>query len=190
MPTVRRRRLPRRRSRSRSPARARPRAGRSRPPRSPTARKDAAHAPAPTTSNARNRRSGDVRGAGEERRDRPCDADEAPEDDRLAAVAVEDPLDALDHGRRDVEARAVARQELAPEPAAEQVAGRVAGGGCEPDEPEERDDRDVAVARDRAAEHDRQLARHEQADEGRGLQVGEHGDERIRPVRRAPVRAA
>ena len=65
--------------------------------------------------------------AGQERRDRPHEPDEAPDQDRDAAVAVEEVLDVAQPLLGDLEPRAVALEEAAAEPAAEHVGGQVAG---------------------------------------------------------------
>src|SRR3954454_15831653 len=65
-------------------------------------------------------------GAGQARRDGAHDPDEAPDEDRLGPVAVEEALDELEARGRDADAGAVRLQEPPPEPAAEEQAREVA----------------------------------------------------------------
>src|SRR4051794_22920226 len=122
-----------------------------------------------------------ARRAGEERRDGAHDPDEAPDEDRLRPVAVEEALDELEAGGRDADPRAVRLQEPPSEPAAEQEAREVAEGGGRPGDEDHHRQADVALRGDDAAEHDRGLARRDQADERAGLEEGERGDERVGP---------
>src|SRR5919202_1409298 len=94
--------------------------------------------------------------AGQERGDGADDADEAPDEDRLGAVAVEERLDAGEPLGGHAEARPARDQEAAAEAAAEHE------------------------ARD-AAEHDGRLARRDEPHERAGLEEGERRDERVRP---------
>ena len=95
-----------------------------------------------------------ARRAGEERGDRAHEADEAPDQDRLAAVAVEELLDALEPRRGDAEPRAVRDQEAPPEAAAEPEAREVAERGGDP-----RDQRASAAGRRRPRPRRRRRAR-------------------------------
>ena len=63
------------------------------------------------------------RRAGQERRQRAHEADEAPDQDRRAAVAVEEAVDLVQALLGDLQLRPVALEEAAPEPAAERVGG-------------------------------------------------------------------
>ena len=69
---------------------------------------------------------GHLAAAGDERRQRADQADEAADQDRLAAVAGEVALDLLEALVSDPEALAVPDEEVAAEPRAEQEADRVA----------------------------------------------------------------
>src|SRR3954470_7399772 len=122
-----------------------------------------------------------ARGAGEERRDGAHDPDEAPDEDRLRSVAVEEALDELEAGGRDADARAVRLQEPPSEPAAEEEAGEVAEGGGRPGDEDHHREAHVALGGDDAAEHDRGLARRDETDERAGLEERERGDERVGP---------
>ena len=113
--------------------------------------------------------------------DRADDADEAPDEDRLAAVLVEEALDLLQALLGDVDARAVALEEPAAQPAAEHEAREVAGDGARPDDRDQRDEADLPLAGDDAADDDRRLAGDEQTDERAGLTEREHGDEQVGP---------
>ena len=62
------------------------------------------------------------------------EADEAPDEDRLAAVAVEERLDLLQPLLGDLHRGAVLDQEVAAEPPAEVVARAVAGDRARPDD--------------------------------------------------------
>src|SRR4029079_9988451 len=72
------------------------------------------------------------RRAGQERRDRADEADEAPDEDRLRAVMVEERLDALQPRRRDADPRAAGDDEAPAEALAEREAREVAPGGGDP----------------------------------------------------------
>jgi hypothetical protein len=61
-----------------------------------------------------------LRRAGHERRERAHEPDEAADEDRLASVAGEVPLDLLDSLSGELDPRAVLDEEVAAEPAAEQ----------------------------------------------------------------------
>ena len=66
------------------------------------------------------------RAAGDERGEGAHEADEAADEDRLAAVAGEVVVDLLEALVADPEPRPVAQEEVAAEPAADEEAGRVA----------------------------------------------------------------
>ena len=124
---------------------------------------------------------GQPRGAGDERRERPHQSDEAADQDRLAAVALEVGLDLLEPLLRDLEARPVALEEAAPEPAADVEAGGVAEDGAGPDQPDQREQLDLALPCDNAGrDHDRLAGRH-QPDERSRLQEGSHAHQRVGP---------
>ena len=120
-----------------------------------------------------------ARGAGDERRERADEPDEAADEDRRAAVAVEEALDLLQPGLGDLDPRAVADEELAAQPAAEHVARHVAGHRRGPHDRQQRDDVDLPLSGDDAAEQDRGLPRRDEADEGAGLEEGHHADEHV-----------
>src|SRR5205823_1596040 len=108
-----------------------------------------------------------------ERRERAHEADEAADHDRLAAVPVEVVLDMLEALLGDPQTLPVAEHELAPNSPPDQEAQAVAGHRADPDDPDERNDRDRALARDDAAEDDRELPR---------LEEPHHADERVSPL--------
>ena len=122
------------------------------------------------------------RGAGDERRDRADEADEAADQDRHPAAALEEALDVLEALLGDLHARAVADHEVAAEPAAEHVGGEVAGDGAGPDDRDQDGERDHALARDEAADDDRRLARRDQPDERAGLEEGHDADRQVGPL--------
>src|SRR4051794_41817054 len=116
-----------------------------------------------------------ARGAGEERRDGAHDPDEAPDEDRLRSVAVEEALDELEAGGRDADARAVRLQEPPSEPAAEQEAREVAERGGRPGDEDHRRPADVAPCGGDAAAPHRGLAPRGQARETAGPAGGGGG---------------
>src|SRR3954452_18424561 len=122
------------------------------------------------------------RRAGDERRHRPDETDEAADQDRLAAVALEVALDHFEALVRDLEPRAMALEEGPPEAAPDEEARGVARDAAQPDEREQRDERDGALPSDDTADDDRELARRDQADERARLQEGENADEGIRAL--------
>jgi hypothetical protein len=121
------------------------------------------------------------RRAGQERRDRAHDADEAPDEDRLGAVAVEEALDALQAIGGDAQPRAAGDQEAATEALAEQEARQVAERGGQPGDQEDDRQVDAALRGDDAAEDDGGLAGGDEADERPGLQERERRDEQVGP---------
>ena len=106
---------------------------------------------------------GHPRAAGDERGQRPDEADEAADQDRLAAVSGEVVLDLLEPLRRDPQPRPVPHHPVAAEPLAEQEAAGVAEEGAEPDDSDRQHDRGRALAGDGAGEHDDRLARRDRA---------------------------
>ena len=94
----------------------------------------------------------------------------------MAGEVVLDPREAL---VRDPHPRAVAQDELPPQPAAEQEAHRIARQGAEPDDPDRQHDRGLALSGDRAAEDHHRLAREHQPHEGPGLQECREPDEHV-----------
>ena len=76
---------------------------------------------------------------------------------------------------------AVLDEEVAAQAAPEEVARAVAGDGARPHDRDQRDDVDLALAGDDAAEHHRRLARRDQADERAGLQERQDADEQVGP---------
>src|SRR6185312_11031035 len=89
-----------------------------------------------------------ARGAGEERCDRADEADEAPDEDRLGAVAAEELLDALEPRGADAEARAPALHERAAEAAAEREAREIAARGGGPRDQDHQRQADLALRGD------------------------------------------
>ena len=81
----------------------------------------------------------------------------------------------------------MALQPRPPELASQREAGEVAGYGARPDDRDQRDHVDLALAGDDAAEQDRRLPRRHQPDEGAGLQEREPTDEQVGEL--AEVRA-
>ena len=121
------------------------------------------------------------RAAGDEGREGADEADEAADEDRLAAVAPEVVLDLFEALVGDPEARPVADDEVAPEAAADEEAGRVAGPGGEPGDRDQDVDVDRPLAGDGAAEQHHRLAGDDEADEGAGLGEGEDADQQVGP---------
>src|SRR4051794_17538625 len=91
-----------------------------------------------------------ARGAGEERRDGAHDPDEAPDEDRLRSVAVEEALDELEAGGRDTDAGALRLQETPAQPAAEPEGREGAQRGGRPGDEEHRPPAGGAPGRGRA----------------------------------------
>ena len=108
-------------------------------------------------------------------------ADEPAHDDRLRAVAGEEPLDVFQAGGRGTEPGAVAGEERPAQPAPEQEAASVAGDGRRPDDAEQEGKLHLPPAREDTAQDDGQLAGRDQADERARLQEREPADERVRP---------
>ena len=77
----------------------------------------AAHSPVPSTLYGRKCAVAHPRAAGDERGERADEADEAPDQDRLPAVAREVGLDLGEALGRDPHLGPVAEDEVAPEPA-------------------------------------------------------------------------
>ena len=93
-----------------------------------------------------------ARRAGDERRDRAHEADEAADQDRHPAAPLEERLDLLQALLGDLHPRAVADHEVAPEPAAERVGGEVARDRAGPDDRDQHEQRDLALPGDEAAD--------------------------------------
>ena len=74
----------------------------------------------------------------------------------------------------------VREQEPAPQPAAEQVAGRVAAECAEPGQGEQGENIDVALAGDHAAQDHDRLPGHDEARERGRLKERHHPDQRVR----------
>ena len=119
--------------------------------------------------------------AGDERGEGADQADEAADEDRLAAVAGEVVLDLFEALVADPEPGAVLDHELAAEAAADEEAGRVAEPGREPGDGDQQVDVDRALAGDGAAEQHHRLAGDDEADEGAGLGEGEDPDQQVGP---------
>ena len=96
-------------------------------------------------------------------------------------MAGEVVLDLFEALVADPDPRAVGEHELAPEPAADEEAGRVAGPGREPGDRDQQVDVDRALAGDGAAEQHHGLAGDDEADEGAGLGEGEDADQEVGP---------
>ncbi len=122
-----------------------------------------------------------ARTAGDERRQRPHQADEAADQDRLAAMAAEVVLDLLEALVGDPHARAVLEDEAAAEPPADEEAHAVPGPGGEPGDRDQQVDVDRTLARDGTAEQHHGLTRDHEADAGAGLEEGEGADEEVGP---------
>src|SRR3954468_13475742 len=79
-----------------------------------------------------------LRRAGDERRDRPHEAEEAADEDRRAAALLEEALDLVEPLVGDLQPRAVLDQPLAAEVGAELVGGHVAEHGARPHDRDQR----------------------------------------------------
>ena len=75
----------------------------------------------------------------------------------------------------------MALEEAAPQPAADEEARGVAEDRAEPDQPDQRNQLDLALAGDHAAGDHHGLARRHQADERAGLEEGQHAHEHVGP---------
>ena len=128
------------------------------------------------------------RGAGDERRERPDEAEEAPDDDRHRAALVEEVLDLLEPLLGDLQPLAVLEQPPAALAPAELVGRDVADDAARPHDRDQRQQRDLALAGDQAADDHRGLARRDEAEERAGLQEGEQRRRRGRSTCRAPGR--
>src|SRR5205814_1113831 len=92
------------------------------------------------------------RRSGDERSDRANESDEAADEDRLAAVPLEEAVDLLQPLVADLHLRAMPFEELTAEPAADEEARAVAGDAARPHDREEGDDPDRAPAGDHSAD--------------------------------------
>jgi hypothetical protein len=119
--------------------------------------------------------------AGDERGEGADQADEATDQDRLAAVAGEVALDLREALRSDPHPRPVSHHKPAPEPAAEQKAGGVASPRGHPHDRDRQIERGGSLAGDRASEDDDGLARGDEADERARLEERERPDQQVRP---------
>src|SRR5215207_3579213 len=126
-------------------------------------------------------------GSRDEWRERPYQADEAADQDRLAAVPGEVVLHLPQPLLRDPDPGAVLDQESPSELRAQHEADRVAAEGGEPGDREDHRQRDVALLSDRPTQYHRELARRDQTHECPGFEEGEPADEQIRP-RAEPLR--
>ena len=124
---------------------------------------------------------GEARRPGDEGRQGPDEADEAADQDRLAAVPVEVSIHLVEPLVRDLDARAVLLEEVAPEPAADEEARGVAEDRADPDDRDQRQERDGALACDHPARDHHRLARRNEPDESARLEEGHHADERVGP---------
>ena len=80
----------------------------------------------------------------------------------------------------------MAKDEVASEAAADEEAGGVTQHGAGPHDPDERQQRDLALPGDHSADHHDRLAGSDQAHEGAGLQEREQPDQRVASTGRAP----
>ncbi len=128
------------------------------------------------------------RRAGDERRERPDQADEAPDQDRLASVALEVGLHLLEPRLGDLEARAVFLEETASKPLADEEAGGVAEYGGQPDDPDQGEQVDRALPGHYSGGYDDRLAGRHETDECAGLEEGRHCDQRVGPCPERPRR--
>ncbi len=125
---------------------------------------------------------GHIRRAGDERCEGPHEANEAADQDRLAAVLVHVALNLLEPRFGDLQACAVLDHELAAESAAEPEAHRIAHEGGKPDEADQETDVDLALAGDNASDDHGCFARSDQSDKGPGFQERQNRDEQVRPL--------
>ena len=125
--------------------------------------------------------------AGDERRQRADEADEAADQDRRAAALLEEALDLREPVLGDLQPLAVAQQPRPPEPAPQRVGRQVTGDRARPHDADQDEQRDLALAGHHAADDHRRLARRDEADERAGLEEGEHADDQVGP---RPERAA
>ena len=126
-----------------------------------------------------------ARGPGKEWGDRPHDADEAPQQDRLGAVVLEEALDALEAPGGHAKPGAAGEQEAPPKTPAEAEAREVSERRGQPGDREYQPEADLTLRRHHPAERDGRLARRHQADEGAGLEKREAGHEGVSPAAKA-----
>ena len=124
---------------------------------------------------------GQPRRTGDERRQRPDEANETPDQDGLAPVPVEVRLHLLEPRLRDLETRPVFLEEAASKPLADEEAGGVAEHGGQPDEPDQGEQIDRALPGHDSGRNDDRLAWRHETDECAGLEEGRHRDQRVRP---------
>src|SRR6185503_10489746 len=120
--------------------------------------------------------------AGQERHQRPHEADPAADEHRLSAVSLEERLDLLEALFGDSDPGSVLERKVASQAAAEQETDRVTGDAGGPRDPDQELDRERALPREHAAEDDRELARRDEADEGRRLGRRHERDQQICPL--------
>jgi hypothetical protein len=125
---------------------------------------------------------GHARAAGRERHQRPHETDPAAEEDGFPAMSVEVLLDAAQAILRQADPVPVPLGEAASELAAEHEADRVAGDDRRPDDADQEADRERPLAGQHAPEDDRELARGDEPEEGRGLSGRHEGDQQVRPA--------
>jgi hypothetical protein len=123
----------------------------------------------------------EARRAGDERCQRPDEADEAPDQDRLAPVAIEVRLHLLQARLGDLETRAMSLEEPPSEPLADEEAGGVAKHRGQPDDPDQREQVDRALPGHDPGRHDDRLTGRHESHKCAGLEEGRHGDQRVCP---------
>ena len=128
----------------------------------------------------------ETRRAGEEGRHGAHQPGEAPDQHGLPAVAIVEALYAGEPLRAEPQPRAVARQEGAAETPAEQEARPVPRGRREPHQRDQRDELHVAALGHYSSDHGRRLTRHDEPDEGGGLEEREAGDGPVGPPPEGP----
>ena len=123
------------------------------------------------------------RGAGDERHQRPHEAEEAPDDDHHRAALLEDALDLLEPLLGDLRAAGRAR-----------AASRGPSGGrarrtvtspathARPHDRDQRQQRDLALAGDQPADDHRGLARRDEPEERARLEERERADDEVGPL--------
>jgi hypothetical protein len=124
----------------------------------------------------------DPRGAGRERHQRAHEADPAAQEDRLAAVAIEEPLDLGEALLRETHLGPMPDDEVAPQSPAEQEPDPVADQHRGPHDPDQELDREGALACQHAPEDDRELARCDESEEGCGLRRRHERDQQVSPL--------
>jgi hypothetical protein len=124
---------------------------------------------------------GQARRPDDERRQSAHESDEAADQDRLAAVTLEVRLDLLEPLLVDLHLRPVPQDEAATEATTDEEARGVAEDRRGPDDPDQHDQADLALAGDHAADDHDRLAGRDEADEGAGLEEGEDPDGEVGP---------